>query len=330
MCSTNDIGDEMKANKIANTLKLSRAEWLQARTAGLGSSDAATAIGVNQFKTPYQLYLEKIGEVDAPDLSNNDAVHFGNVLEEVIAQEYKRRTGSRVQRCNYILQHPEHDFMLANLDRIANRKDLGSPGVLEIKTTNARNAGKWGDQGGDVIPLHYLVQVVHQLAVTGFAWADVAVLIGGQDFRIYHVDRDEDLIAKVVERERAFWRCVETRSPPPPVTAEDVALMYPQDDGEAMKADEHLLDVVEQLRLAKETISSAEAEKDRLERELKIWLGKHSMLVGQDGKELLTWKTQTSRRLDQKRLMDEQPELVEQYMSESTTRVLRIKKGEGK
>ena len=34
--------------------------------------------------------------------------YFGNVLEEVVAQEFAKRTGLKVQRRNAILQHPAY------------------------------------------------------------------------------------------------------------------------------------------------------------------------------------------------------------------------------
>jgi hypothetical protein len=77
-------------------------------------------------------------------------------------------------------------------------------GILEIKTASYHSAPQW-EEG---IPVAYQCQVLHQLAVTGHDWADVAVLIGGQDFRIYRVNRDEDKIADLIARETVFWQHV--------------------------------------------------------------------------------------------------------------------------
>ena len=188
-----------QAIRLASTTQLSREEWLQIRSTGIGSSDAAAAIGLSSYKCSLSLWLEKTGRQPPEDLSEKEAVVWGTVMEPVLAKMYAERTGRKVRRVNAVLQHPEHPFMLANLDREVITEN--GTGVLEIKTAGFYSAQLWDDG----VPVAYQCQVLHQLAVTGHAWADVAVLIAGQEFRIYRIERDDDKIADLIQREAQFW-----------------------------------------------------------------------------------------------------------------------------
>ncbi|MGZ8258117.1 MAG: YqaJ viral recombinase family nuclease, partial [Methylotenera sp.] len=189
------------AVRLVSTKNMSREEWLSVRGRGVGSSDAAVAVGLSPYKSPLKLWLEKTDRQLAPDLAANDAVFWGTTLEHIIATVYAERTGVKVRRLNAVLQHPEYPFMLANLDRVVQHPTDGN-GILEVKTAGVNSARFWEDG----VPESYQCQVLHQLAVTGKAWCDVAVLIGGQDFRVYRVVRDEEKIADLIEREVKFWQ----------------------------------------------------------------------------------------------------------------------------
>jgi putative phage-type endonuclease len=106
-----------QAIRLASTLKLSRDEWLRIRQLGIGSSDAAPAIGLSPYKCPLSLWLEKTGRKEPEDLSEKEPVIWGTILEPILARVYAERTGRKVRRVNAVLQHPTHRFMLANLDR---------------------------------------------------------------------------------------------------------------------------------------------------------------------------------------------------------------------
>ena len=221
------------AIRVASTLNMSRDEWLQHRHSGIGSSDAAVAIGLSPYKSPLTLWLEKTKRKEAEDISNKDAVIWGTVLEPTLADEYAKRTGRKVRRVNSILQHAEHSFMLANLDREA-ICPINGTGILEIKTAGYHSAPQWEDG----VPISYECQVLHQLAVTGHAWADVAVLIGGQDFRIYRIERDEAKIADLIAREMQFWALVQNDVQPAPDGSLDASKalywMYPKSNGQSV------------------------------------------------------------------------------------------------
>ena len=94
-----------------------RKAWLNLRKEGLGGTDAAVIMGMSKFKTLHRLWAEKTGRFQPEELSNDEAVHFGAVLEEVVAEEFTIRTGKKVKK-HGLLRSMEHPWMLASVDRI--------------------------------------------------------------------------------------------------------------------------------------------------------------------------------------------------------------------
>ena len=102
----------MKASEMED-----RAAWLKLRNKGLGGSDAGIIVGVNPWKSPYQLWLEKTGQVEPEDISEKEAVYWGTQLEDMVAREFMKRTGKKVQR-HGMLESAAYPFLLANVDRL--------------------------------------------------------------------------------------------------------------------------------------------------------------------------------------------------------------------
>lgn len=194
---------------VADTADLDRVTWLNLRKRGIGGSDAAAICGLDRWRSPMEVYLDKTGELD--DRDAGEAAQWGNLLEPVVADEFTRRTGLPTVEAGQMLAHPEHQWMLANLDRLVTDKD-GNVGILEVKTTSVYLADEWAD---DAVPDRAHIQTLHYLAVTGCAFAYVVVLIGGQRLEVRRVERDEKAIAHLVSIETEFWERVLDGNPPP-------------------------------------------------------------------------------------------------------------------
>jgi putative phage-type endonuclease len=194
--------------RLADLATLSRDDWLALRRRGIGSSDAPAVVGVSPYRTPLEVWAEKVGLAEPEE---NEAMRWGRLLEPVIAEEYSRAVGQQLWDPRAIYQHAEHAWMLATPDRLAT--PMAPRIVIEIKTR-----AMWRQD--DDLPAHYRVQVQHQLAVLGLDRATVVILVGGQRLFWTDVERDDALIRDLTEQEREFWRRVELRDPPPPV-AED-------------------------------------------------------------------------------------------------------------
>jgi putative phage-type endonuclease len=185
--------------------------WLAKRR--IGSSDAANVCGIEgAFATPLEAYLEKIGALRR---KQTDAMEMGLLLEPVVAQLYQRETGDEVRlttadgkpQSYYADAFP---WASATPDRFAGPE--GQHWILELKIASI--AKGWGEPGTDEVPLPYLIQVQHQMAVLGLDRADVAVLIAGTDFRHYTVRRHDDLIRQMMRLEADFWGMIQERRAP--------------------------------------------------------------------------------------------------------------------
>jgi len=258
------------------------AEQYAARARGIGSSDAAAALGLNPYRQPIELWQEKSGQV-AP-FAGNEATRWGQLLEPAIRQEYAERTGRAVRLPAETLVHPVHAFMLAHPDGVTDDRRL-----YEGKT--ARYPDGWGEPGTDQIPQHYLIQVQHALFVTALPVADVAVLIGGQDFRLYEVPADPELQEMLIAGEFDFWQHV-VRGEPPEVDfnathiVDLVKKLYRGTNGQTLTASETLEDwrviFEESIEREKNYHAAAEAAKAHL----LYAMGEAALLMFADGRAL--------------------------------------------
>jgi putative phage-type endonuclease len=308
------------AKVLANTVEMTRQEWVVERTKGIGGSDASVILGFNPWKSPFQLYIEKTG--GQVEEINNEAIYWGNVLEDVVAKEFSRVTGKKVRKRNVMFRHPEHDFMIANIDRDV----VGEKALLECKTTNAFNADAWE---GDHIPPAYICQLQHYMAVLGYEKAYIAVLIGGQKFVWKELKRDDEFIELMIEAEKEFWEEHVMKNIPPEIdgtnsASELLKKMYPQDNGETVMLES---DKAETLIEAIESIKSEIKEKNTLlkeyENKLKLMIG--DAAVGVTPRYEVNLKTYERNSIDTRKLKKDLPDVAEKYTKTSTYRQLRIK-----
>ncbi len=254
------------------------------RKKGVGASEAGIVMGLNENVSPYQLWLIKTGRAEHADLSDVPQVYWGSMHEEPIAQHYAKVMNCKVRRVTNTLFHKEHSFMLCHLDR----KIEGLAKILECKFAMFAK-DQWGESGSDIVPLAYIVQVQYQLAVTGYEEADLAVLIGGYDFRVYHFKRDEELIAKIIEEVSEFWKCVETDTPPPLRDRTDAALAYPLANGDFKVAEPEVVKIVDEFRVVRAEAKKLDEERERLTNALTLFI-KDAEGIRTDNEVLATWK----------------------------------------
>lgn len=184
---------------VVKTKYLSKSDWLSYRAEGIGGSDVSVIAGINPFKSIYQLWLEKTGQVELVD-EGNEYTHFGTVLEPIVRREFMDRTGLKIRQCHRIYQSDKYPWMFANLDGMISLPD-GSKAVFEAKTASAFKKEVW-EQG---VPQEYVLQIQHYLCVTGFQKAYICALIGGNHFIYHEVMRDETLISQIIAMEKFFW-----------------------------------------------------------------------------------------------------------------------------
>ena len=306
------------ALRLVSTKDLPREDWLTVRRTGIGSSDAAAAVGLNPYKSQLELWLEKTGRdgslPKADPFDEESPAYWGTLLEPIVAAHYTKRSGNRVRRINAVLQHPDPQFpwMLANIDR----EVIGAPDVqiLECKTAGINGARLWKEG----VPEYVQLQVQHQLVVTGKAAADVAVVLGGQHLEIHRIHLDEGLIARLIPLEAAFWHYVETDTPPPADGSESaeraLRCLYPQDKGCSIdfSNDRTLSATFADWVSVRRTLAETEKLEAKLKQTLQQAMGEASRAVFETGE--VSWKkAKDSVVLDTARLLADQPDLLSLY-----------------
>ena len=84
----------MQAEVFASTADMSRDEWLERRK-GIGGSDASVILGLNKWRTAFELWLDKTGQVPISE-SASEAAYFGSILEDIVAKEFEVRSGKKL------------------------------------------------------------------------------------------------------------------------------------------------------------------------------------------------------------------------------------------
>ena len=215
------------------------ASFLKTRQSGIGGSDIAALFGICPFSTKLKVYLQKRGEL-APD-DDNKSTRTGRAMEHVIAVMVAEREGARLRKVNRTLRHPKHDFLIAHIDR----DDVGIRKGLEIKNVSPRMAYLWGKDGQpDAVAEHYLPQPHHYMLVLDYDLFNVAAYFGGDDLRIYPMERDPEMDELIIDAAHDFWHNhVLAGVPPEPdfdhkSTLPMLRRMYPGTNGQTVIASE--------------------------------------------------------------------------------------------
>ena len=187
----------MNSELIQNT-----PEWYKFRRLKIGASDAPIIMEVSPWKTPYQLWLEKTTGALPPIAPQQ---RRGLDLEERARSAFEKKTG-RVMFPKVVF-HPSFDWMMASLDGI----DVDGSSIVEIKCPGQVDhaEAKTGR-----IPKKYFPQLQHQLAVTGLEMVSYFSFDGNEGV-IVEIGKDEHFIAKMIDLEKEFWKCVTTLTAPP-------------------------------------------------------------------------------------------------------------------
>lgn len=292
------------------------------RSKGIGGSDVAAMCGLSRYKTAYQLYLEKRGELE-PDQTDSEQMRFGRRLEKPIADEFAFRSGRKVWRSPRTLRHPAHKFLLANIDRWQDRDGL--QGVYEGKNANERQKKIWLTGG---VPEGYYLQLQHYLMVTGCTFGTFGVLFGGNEFHAFDVERDEETIGNMLALELDFWRRVQEGDAPDFAFGEAGAALVKRMYAKAVPAKEHLFEgpeaegKIRRLLQLKDIIKDREIQLDDLETWVKLQMGDAEFALF-PGLAKFSWKNQTRKSVDMDRLKLLHAELVAQFTTQKESRTFR-------
>ena len=317
------------------------------RLTGLGGSDLGAILGLNPYRTPFQVWSEKTGRSES--FTGNLQTRFGSYAEEFVAREYSDRTGRQVQRYNSLLRHPNAP-LLGHIDRLvvpegakraSHQREIRTDLGLEVKTAHALAAsrnGDWGEPGTDAVPASYLIQCQAYMLLTGCAHWDLAVLFGNSDFAIYHLHQDPELGEYIVDEASRWWRdYVVADVPPPPSSELEARQRWPgHTPGKVVDLDEAQAELIRDYAALKRQAKSQEAWEKILRDQLFPVLADADE-IRINGQAVATYRAnKASDKTDWKALADEllrgfDPEDRARYLADYTTtvpgpRVLRMGK----
>lgn len=286
----------------------------------IGSSDVAGILGISPWKTPLAVYLDKIQpRDDEPDRSKARIFARGKRMEPYVVDMLAEEMGIVIVGRNNRYEDAELPFLAAEID--AETEDGRN---VEIKTVSPFKAFEWGEQQTDAIPIYYTAQAMHGLMVTGRDVCIFGVLIGGDDFRIYQVERDDETIDAIRRKEVEFWARVQHRDPPDPSTTSDVLALFERDTGRTVEADIATVQAIDRLREIRGKLKSLEKEQDELKASVHRYMQDAAVLT-YDRQDLATWKAQSANRFDLQAFTEAHPDLAAQFRTVSHSRVFRLR-----
>ena len=293
------------------------------RPLGLGGTDIGAILGLSPYKTPLELWSELVSD-EQP--TNRDLIHlrFGQHAESFIASEYERATGLFTVQHSPTLFHKKHGFMFGHVDRFV-LETPDTPAVvygtitadklLECKTSSAFNKNDWGEPGTDQVPPLYLVQCAWYMAITECRSADLAVLIGNSDFRVYTIERDLELEGLIMSHAQHFWHeHVLGKKPPKPISVQDASILFPKEaPNSSVLANEEILQSISAYRKACTKSQTLSEECEKLKLEILNYMG-HAEKLTLGSKTLATWKcAKSSTRIDTKALAQAHPDIASEF-----------------
>lgn len=305
---------------VVKTNDLSRQEWLKYRTKGIGGSDVSIIAGINPFKSVHQLWLEKTGQIE-PEEGGSEYTHFGTLLEPIVRKEFTERTGIKVRQKHMLLQSEEYPFMFADLDGVIN--EAGELCIFEAKTASAYKQEVW-EEG---TPAPYILQVQHYMAVTGAKKTYIAALVGGNHFFWHEIERDEEMIGKIITMEKYFWEThvlggVEPVPDGSEATTNYFNAKFSHSNGETIELPDEVLSICDEYEKISQQLKELETAKNAVGNQLKSYLKEAE--VGTVGDRKITWKSVSKSTVDTKRLKSEQPDIYTSYLTQSHYRRLSV------
>lgn len=302
------------------TADTQRAEWLAARSKGIGGSEITAVLGLSPYETPFSLWERKTGR--RPSMGDNKFTRAGNYLEDAVAQMFADATGLEVympgEKRHF--RHPEHEFLLGTPDRFVSQKH--GDGVLEIKTTQKRI-----DKAD--IPLNWFFQVQWYMGITGMKTGYIAWLSSGVDFDHVQVSFDAGMFDDMVSQACDFWQNnVLLDIAPAAINRDDIMKIIGMSKPEAVEAADDAVALHEKIKANKAKIRELEESNDEMIEMIQLAMMEKEAMTWR-GSTLFTWKPQCRETIDTKALQAADPDafadLMRQYGKKTTTRVFLVK-----
>ena len=284
------------------------------RSSGIGGTDISAILGLNKWSSPYDVWTKKKGY--GFPVQENDPMMWGTLLEPVVADFYSRKTGVELRSVER-QRHPDHPWYLGTPDRLSAQHE--TPMVLEVKTAGVHVMSNWGpaESGPAGVPDQYNLQLRWYLGLPMFegehaSYGDIAVLLAGQDFRIYRLWRDTRIEDMLKEQAEKFWNAYIIGDGQPPYDGSDAATRFLHDKfkdstQEMVKDDTPIVEWVHRLKEAREKIAQAKQDEEIAKQYVKDYIGNKRGVTGEwgrivwsrmPGKKTISWKRMVMKLIE--------------------------------
>jgi putative phage-type endonuclease len=303
---------------------LNNQDFANLRAKSLGGSDIGALMGLSRYRTAVDVWMEKTGRM--VDTADSLPIRFGTFAEEFVASEYALSKGCSLVSHPFALIHPEHSYMHGHIDRFIcespsifdENGHLVASRILECKTTNPFANHEWGELGSDQVPLAYLAQCAWYMAITGLEQADLAVLVGNADFRIYEIHRDIELEEMITQKAKNFWEEHVLQDVPPQAQKEsDFKRLFPQSNpSKSIEAKRETRELIKKMKDLQIQLDSYDKQISQIKQSIMAEMQDAEVLT-HAGQIIATWKKpKPSTKIDTKRLAEEHPDLIATYQLE--------------
>jgi predicted phage-related endonuclease len=256
--------------------------------------------------------LTKQGKMEIPDLSDNEAVQMGHVMQPVIGRLFQDKHGIELKDADYALSHPTNDWFRSHFDFISSDGRT----LVEAKNYNAGVRSKF-DSDANVIPPADYAQLVHEAACHGVNDIYLAVLFGGQEFVTFHFSITDEEKDDLLKKMAVYWGHVKAQTVPEAETIEQTKLIFPISKEGTITATRDLEMAVTHLKDIKNQIKHLEAGAETMETLIRNALQERDTLMSVSGEVLATWKSsKPSKRFSSTLFQQAMPDIYEQFVIE--------------
>lgn len=315
----------------------------------IGGSDIASICGFG-FKTPLEIYYEKVNGAKEDDINKQNIFERGKILEPFVKKLFENKSNNIVSSCNEIITHDKYKFIKGTIDGYINDTNT----IVEFKTALNFTRKFYGEENTDEIKTAYLLQGAWYLMLLPKANTVLFPILFGNEnefsliikqikkygidetidnfsdydlnFKIYKSERNEKLQEKLLNIGVDFFtNNIQKLNPPNCTNFDDIKLLFNNEIKDSkVEADNDDLILINEFKEKTNLSKALEKQIEEIKTKLCSKVGNSSFMIDQDKKIILSWKTQNRSFLNQKKLDEENPNFLNKYFEQKQYRVLKV------
>jgi predicted phage-related endonuclease len=194
------------------------AKWVAERVNSIGGSDIGTIMNLNKYSSAIELFHIKCGLIES-STEEKISTYSGKVTEDLIIRDYWQyynptkptdeeflanatqkniiRKARKFHRTMFLNNTP----LSASVDALFEGAGTSPDGVLEIKNQLSFVTRQYI---GGVAP-SYIIQLQTYLMLTGFEYGEICSLEDGRFMKVYPIEANKDIHARILEQVMGFW-----------------------------------------------------------------------------------------------------------------------------